>query len=199
MATNILFSGFHITDSQRWRARRYEVPSGNAAAIARGDLVTLLTAGVVEPVSAGDADLILGAVRDVSFVQNGKRIYDTLLPASTTYSPTSRGSRNSSYAWVYDDPTAEYWACCSAHANSDTAAKIYAAVGSNMDIIAGAASTVYRQSGFTLDGNPIAATAQMRILEVRRLPNNNIDGTANFQVRCQINEGFHPFFSAAGI
>lgn len=199
MATNILFSGFHITDSQRWRARRYEVASGFGTNIFRGDLVTLLTAGTLDLVTAGGAPLILGAVRDVSFVQNGKRIYDTLLPSGTTYSPTSRGSRNSSYVWVYDDPTAEYWACCSANANSDTAAKIWAAVGSNMDIIAGAGSTVYRQSGHTLDGNPIAATAQMRVLEVRRLPNNNIDGTANFQVRCQINEGFHPFFSAAGI
>lgn len=199
MPANILFGGFHVTDAQRWRARRYEVVSGFATAIFRGDLVTLVTTGTVDLVTAGGAGLILGAVRDVSFVLNGKRVYDTMLPANTTYTPTSRGSRTASYVWVYDDPTTEYWASVSSNSGTNTAALIYAAVGSNMDIIAGAGSTVYRQSGHTLDGNPIAATAQMRILETRRFPGNAIDGTANFQYRCKINEGFDPAFSAAGI
>jgi hypothetical protein len=199
MVANILFGGFHVTDATRWRARRYELASGFATAVFRGDLMTLVTAGTVDLVTAGGSPLILGAVRDVSFVRNGKREYDTMVPAGTTYTPTTRGSRNSTYVWVYDDPSTEYWASVSSNSGTNTAALIYAAIGSNMDIIAGAGSTVYRQSGHTLDGNPIAATAQMRVLEVRRQPANAIDGTANFQIRCSINEGFHPYFSAAGI
>lgn len=195
---NILKGGFHIVDSTRWRARRYEVASGYATALFTGDLVTLVTAGTVEACTAGGAPLILGAVKTASYVANGQRQDSAYIPASTTYSPTSRGSVNSSYVWVYDAPDAEYWVCVSSNTATDTAAEIYAAVGSNMDIVAGAGSTVYGQSGFTLDGNPIAGTAQCRILEVVRMPGNDLTA-ANFKLRVHINEGFHCFTSAAGI
>ena len=178
--------------------RRYELASGNATAVFPGDLVTLVTAGVVDLVTAGGAPLILGAVAMVSFVLNGVRQYGGFIPASTVYAPTTRGSVNASYVWVYDDPSIEYVACLASNAGTNTAALIYAAVGSNMDIVANAGSTVYRTSGHQLDGNPIAGTAQMRILEVLRDPANDLT-SANARVVCMINEGFHPFTSGAGI
>jgi hypothetical protein len=67
-----------------------------------------------------------------------------------------------------------------------------------MDLVATAGSTVYRCSGYTLDGNPIAATAQFRINAVRRVPGRTYT-SANLQVKCSVNEGFHAFHSAAGI
>lgn len=178
--------------------RRYELATNNSTAVFAGDLVTLVTAGVVDLVTAGGAGLILGAVSHVSYVQNGVRIPAQFVPASTTYTPTARGSVNATYVYVWDDPSIEYVACLASHANTATAALIYAAVGSNMDIVAGAGSTVYGRSGHTLDGNTIAATAQMRILEVLRDPANDLT-SANARVVCMINEGFHAFTSAAGI
>jgi hypothetical protein len=196
---NIVRGGFRPRRNQGYSSpRRYELASGNSTAVFPGDLVTLVTAGVVDLVTAGGAPLILGAVSHVSYVLNGVRQYGPYVPASTTYSPTSRGSANATYVYVHDDPGIEYIACLASHANTATAALIYAAVGANMDIVATAGSTVYGRSGHTLDGNPIAGTAQMRILEVLRDPANDLT-SANARVVCMINEGFHPFTSAAGI
>lgn len=196
---NIVRGGFHPRRSMGISSpRRYELASGNATAVFPGDLVTLVTAGVVDLVTAGGAPLILGAVSHVSYVANGLRVYGPYIPASTTYSPTSRGSINASYVYVWDDPSIEYIANLASNSGTNTAALIYAAVGSNMDIVATAGSTVYGRSGHQLDGNPIAGTAQMRILEVLRNPANDLT-SANAQVVCMINEGFHAFDSQAGI
>jgi hypothetical protein len=194
---NTLFGGFHPVDSNG-RTRRYEVASGFGTAFFAGDVATATTAGVAEIATAGDADLIIGVVKEVEYTLAGKRVRDTYLPASTTYSPTSRGSRTASYVWVYTDPLAEYWVCIDSHADTDTAAEVYAAVNCNMDHVAGAGNTVYRRSGFTLDGNTIEATAQWRVLEVRRCPGNDL-ASVNWMARVCINEGFMPVHSTAGI
>lgn len=196
---NTLRGGFHPVGGHSGRAAtRYEVASSYGTALFRGDIVTLVTAGTVEAATAGGAPLILGAVKEVSYVVSGKRVFDTYLPATTVYSPTARGSVNATYVWVYDDPATEYWVCLASHAGTDTEAEVHATIGANMDLVATAGSTVYRQSGHTLDGNPIAGTAQFRIREIRRIP-GRAPGDANLQVRVAINEGFHPFHSAAGI
>jgi hypothetical protein len=196
---NLLRGGFHPRRSVGIPSPvRYEVASSYGTALFPGDVVTLVTAGTVEACTAGGAPLILGVISHVSYVLNGVRIPGPYIPATTVYSPTARGSINASWVWVWTDPTIEYIACLSSHANTDTAAKIYAAVGSNMDIVATAGSTVYARSGHTLDGNPIAGTAQFRILEVLRDPANDLT-SANARVVCQINEGFGTLNSAAGI
>jgi hypothetical protein len=193
---NVLFGGFKPVLGLQARARRYEVASGNSTAIFRGDVVKADSAGVVDVAAAGNTDLV-GVVKEVEYTLSGKRVRAPYLPASTTYSPTARGSVNASYVWVYDDPAMEYWVCVSSHANTDTEAEVRAALFCNMDITAGAGSTVYGQSGHTLDGAVVAATAQFRILEIRRIPGNDL-AAANFQVRCMINEGFHAFVDTAG-
>lgn len=196
---NLVRGGFHPRrDVGIPSPRRYEVASSYGTALFPGDVVTLLTDGTVAASSAGDAALILGVISHVSYVANSVRVFGSYIPATTIYSPTTRGSINASYVYVWDDPNIEYIACLASHANTNTAAKIYAAVGSNMDLVATAGSTVYGRSGFTLDGNPIAATAQFRILEVLRNPANDLT-SANAQVVVQINEGEMPLESAAGI
>jgi len=197
---NLLKGGFHPRRGLKAtpNPRRYEVASGYGTALFPGDVVTLVTGGTVEAGSAGGAALILGVIAHVSYVSNNKRVYGQFVPASTTYSPTARGSSNATYVYVWDDPSIEYVANLASHANTDTAAKIYAAVGSNMDIVANAGSTVYGRSAHQLDGNPIAGSAQFRILEVLRTPSNDL-ATANAQVACMINEGFHVFTSLTGI
>lgn len=196
---NILRGGFHPRRGLKAtpNPRRYEVASSYGTALFPGDVVDLVTAGVVQASAAGNTTM-LGVIAHVSYVSNNKRIYGQYVPATTVYSPTARGSSNATYVYVWDDPSIEYIANLASHANTATAALIYAAVGSNMDLVATAGSTVYGRSGHQLDGNPIAATAQFRILEVLRTPANDL-ASANAQVVCMINEGFHAFTSAAGI
>lgn len=196
---NILRGGFRPKYPAKCKGpRRYEVASSFGTAIFVGDMMTLVTAGVVEPVTAGGAPLVLGAVAAVSYVSGGRRQYGTYIPATTVYSPTSRGSYNASYAWVWDEPDIEYIVSVAAHANTNTAALVYAALGSNMDMVATAGDTVYAHSGHTLDGNPIAGTAQFRLTEILRDPAQDL-ASGNWKAVCQINEGFHAFTSAAGI
>lgn len=197
--SNLVRGGFHPRRSGTIPSpRRYEVASGYATALFPGDVVTLLTDGTIAASTAGDAALILGVISHVSYQGTLGRVYGPYIPASTTYTPTTRGSIQASYAYVWDDPDIEYVACLASHANTNTAAKIYAALGSNMDLVAGAGSTVYGRSGFTLDGNPIAGTAQFRIVEILRDPANDLT-SANARVVCQINEGIGSLESAAGI
>lgn len=197
--SNIVRGGFHPRrDVGIPSPRRYEVASSYGTALFPGDVVTLLTDGTVAAVAAGDAALILGVISHVSYQGTLGRVFGPYIPATTVYAPTTRGSIQASYAYVWDDPNIEYIACLASNANTNTAAKIYAALGSNMDIVAGAGSTVYGRSGHTLDGNPIAGTAQFRILEVLRNPANDLT-SANAQVVCQINEGELPLESPAGI
>lgn len=192
---NIIRGGFHPRRGLRAipQVRRYEVASSNATAVFPGDAVDLVTAGVVQPASAGGT--VLGVVAHVSYVSNNKRVYGQFIPVTTVYSPTARGSSNASYAYVWDDPSIEYVTSVNV---ATTAALNYAGVGANMDLSAGAGSTVYGRSGHLLDGTYVAATAQFRILEMLRNPVNDL--TSQYQqVVCMINEGFHPFFSPAGI
>lgn len=200
--SNILRGGFRPRRPGMYGVRRYEVVSNNATAVFPGDFVTLTTAGVVQPSTAGDTALLLGAVACVTYVSAlNRRVYGSYIPANTTYTPSTRYSKNASYAWVWDDPTIEYVASVSSNAATDTLAEIAAAIGSNMDLVAGAGDTVYARSGYTLDGNPIAGTAQFRILEVLRDPANDLSSSsqANWKVVCMINEGIHAFDSGAGI
>ncbi len=176
------------------RPRRYEVASGNTLAIFAGDWVDLVTAGVVYPSSAATS-LPLGVVAQCSYVTNNTRVFSNYVPASTVYTPTTRGSANTTYVWVWDDPSIEYVMDV---AVATTAALNYAGVGANMDLLATAGSTVYGRSGHQLDGSYIAATAQFRILEILRRADNDLT-SLNQKVVCRVNEGFDPFLSPAGI
>ena len=197
MATNILRGGFHPRRGigQVARPRRYEVANNNTLAIFSGDVVTITTAGVAYPTTAGDTDLALGVVAHTSYWGTLGRIYSNYIPAATTYTPTTRGSIQSSYVWVWDDPSIEYIADMNV---GTTAALNYAGVGSNVDLLATAGSTVYGRSGHLLDGTYVAGQAQFRIVEMLR--NSGNDLTLQYQkVVCRINEGSDPFLSLAGI
>lgn len=193
---NVLFGGFHPVDMTRSRARRYHVASNPGTGLFRGDVLTIATTGLVAPAAAGNTDLV-GVMKEAEYTSSGKRIRNSYLPSGTTYSGGSFGT-DESWVWVWDDPNNEYYVCVDTNTSTDTAAEWEAAIGSNMDITAGAGSTTYRVSGHTLDGSPIAGSAQFRILEVVRRPNRSLTA-ANLHVRVCINEGFHAFTDGSGI
>lgn len=195
--SNIVRGGFHPRRGLKsvMSPRRYEVASGYGTALFPGDLVTLVAAGTIQAAAAGSGTII-GAIAHCSFVATtGFRVYGQYIPATTTYTPTARGSLNASYVYVWDDPSIEYIASVKV---ATTAALNYAGVGANMAIAVDAGDTVYGRSGHKLDGTYVAGDAQMRILEMLRAPQNDL--TSQYQqVVCMINDGFHPFFSNAGI
>lgn len=199
--SNILRGGFRPKNPGVKGPRRYEVDSGFGTAVFPGDVVTLVTAGTVQPASAAGADLILGVVAYCSFVSNSVRVYGSEIPASTTYTPSTRGSKNASYAWVWDDPNIEYIASVASNAATNTLATVLASVGANMDITATAGSTIYHRSGHVLDGNPLTTLHRFRILDILRDPVQDISSASqsNWKAVCTINAGFHPYYSSAGI
>lgn len=180
--------------------RRYEIASGYASNLFPGDMVTLVTAGVIQVGVAGAGNLLLGSIASITYVDaNGLRVYGGYWPANTTYSPTARGSKNAAYAWVWDDPDIEYEAMVGASdSSSNTAALAYAAVGATMGLLATAGDTIYRRSNHSLDGVAASSAGQFRILEMERNPANDLTA-ANYRVVCQIDQGMHVFETAAGI
>lgn len=192
---NVLQGGFWPCDAKKFKPRRREVASGYATSLFPGDLVLADTAGVITAVT-GSGSLVLGAIAAVSYVDaTGRRVYGGYIPANTTYSPTSRGSRTASYAWVWEEPDIEYFAMV----NSATGAALaYAGVFANMNVQLTAGDTIYKMSNHQLDGTFVAGNAQMRIHELLRSPVNDLT-SVNYIARCSINQGFHPYFSNAGV
>jgi hypothetical protein len=194
--SNIARGGFRPLHPGMHKARRYEVDSNFGTAIFPGDVVTLVTAGTVQPASAGGADLILGVVSACTFVQSGVRVYGSHIPANTVYSPSTRLSKNASYAYVWDDPEIEYVASVS---GTNTAATVAAMIGANADILATAGDTIYRRSNHQIDGASVTTgTLRFRILDILRDPAQDLT-SANWRAIVKINEGFDPMFSQAGI
>lgn len=194
---NIIRGGFKPRSGGILGARRYEVDSSYGTALFPGDAVTLVTAGTVQALSAGGADLFLGVIAAASYISNSRRVYG-YIPATTVYSPTSRGSKNASYVWVWDDPNLEFIASVSSNSATNTAALAYASLGANCDITAGAGDTIYARSGHTLDGNAGTGTLRFRIVDMLRDPAQDL-ASANWKAVVRINEGFHSFHSLAGI
>lgn len=200
--SNLIRGGFRPRFPGIRGPRRYEVDSGYGTALFPGDVCTLVTAGTVQAASAGGADLILGVISHLTYVSSfNRRVYGSYVPASTTYSPTTAGSKNATYAWVWDDPLIEYIASVSSNAATDTKAEVLAAIGANCDIAVGAGDTNYSRSGHTLDGAVNTGTLRFRILDILRDPAQDISSASqsNWKAICMIDEGFHPFYSAAGI
>jgi hypothetical protein len=197
---NFLQGGFSAKYPGKLKnARRYEIASGYNTNLFPGDACTLVTAGTVQVAVAGAGNLILGIVAAITYVDaNNLRVYGGYWPANTTYSPTARGSKNSAYAWVWDDPDTEWTAQVAADASSNTPALAYAAVGATMGLQANAGDVVYRRSNHQLDGVAAATAGQFRILEIIRDPVNDLT-SVNYRVNCQVDQGSHVFETAAGI
>lgn len=194
----------HVTNGKGFvpAPRKFEVASSYGTALFTGDVVQLATDGTLaigSPTGANPAVLV-GVVAYVSYVTGGKRINDTYLPASTVYSPTSRGSATASWAFVWDDPLIIYSAsmAASAVANHDTQAEIFEFQGNNMDFVATAGSTTYKASGHELSGTIVeGGTANFRILGVDE--EIGVDPTlANARFLVQFNESLSPVTNTTG-
>lgn len=206
MANN-LRGGFRPIESGRYKTQKLSVASGYTPAnscpgIAVGEVVEVVTAGTLEIVDAGaaDAGLLFGVVKSVSFIGgDGRRVYGGVLPAGHTFTGNANITNpNAPWVEVFMDPDMEFEACV---VGGTTNALAYAGLQANMDLSVTSATTVsttYRESLRTLDGTYVAGTAQFRILDILRAPNNDVTSTF-YRVRVGINEGSHRYLSLAGI
>lgn len=137
MANNNAPYGFQIIGRQdgvspNWSRRKYPILYSYSTAIAAGDLVKMnATTGNVERSAAGES-LALGVVDQFEW-------YDTAAK-QTVYRPlwpgTQAAASGSAYAWVYDDPNAEF------EVQASSTVVTAAEVGENADIVATAPSSI---------------------------------------------------------
>lgn len=138
--------------------RAYSVDASNATAIFRGDALTLEADGNVTPAAAGG--VVLGICEGI------KLDPDTLATEHPGYLPASTAGT----VLVRVGPNAMY----EVQEDSDSANLALTDVGANIDLVAGAGSTVSGVSGHELDSDSATAagSAQFRIIgKVDRVDN----------------------------
>lgn len=149
--------------------REYNVDSSNATAIFRGDFVTLESDGNVAPAAAGG--IVLG-------VCVGPVVSRTV-PA--TEHPGYLPATTAGKVLVAVGPDVLY----EVQEDSDTSNLALTDVGANIDIIAGAGSTVTGVSAHELDSSSVTAagSAQLRIVGLKAAPDNAVGTNAKWVVR----------------
>jgi hypothetical protein len=145
-----------------------EVANNYGTALGVGDVLAAATDGTVTVAAASQNGALLGYATGFSYVVSGKREYKNYLPANTTFSPTTVGSRNASLVeFIPATPDV----ICAVQATAATNTTIAAWVGtiqSNADLTAGTPDATTGQSTFSLDATTVATTtANFRIVGIR--------------------------------
>jgi len=155
------------------RANEYRIADDYATAIFAGDLVKLVAGGGIEVAAAGDR--VLGVFQGCHFVNDsGEQVFNKYWPAAQSV----QGSYG--YAYVYDDPNIVF----RAQADGAVAA---ADVGQLADMISThAGSTGTGRSGQEVNSTTGTGTAQLRILDLVKDPENAWG--ANVELEVQIYE-----------
>ena len=162
------------------RANKYTIASGLAENIFTGDLVILISTGLLTPHTATEVNNI-GVFAGVSYTaSDGSYVYSQYWPTGT--------SATNIIAYVYDDPYIVYRV-----QSAGTTAQTN--IGNCADVVAGAGSTTTGQSGFEISGTMAAGTATCKILGLWDSPDNAFGANAIMEVL--INE--HILKDGAGI
>jgi len=198
---NIKRNGFWpvdtITSSHNVHVRRHEVASSNSTAIFTGDALISVAGGTVLPTTAGGG--VSGVAHGVSYVTGGKRISAKYVPASTTYSPTARGSENATYCLLYDDPGTTFEGNLSAALTSSA----YQYIHQNINMTIGTTSITTGISAHLLDQTSVTtATADFRIIQLSDIRADEDVTAADQHALVQMNRaqaGANPFLTVTGV
>lgn len=176
--------------------RTYYVPVGNATALFFGDPVNIVpnTAdanGVPAVViaAAGSTGQILGSFCGIS--NNAGMLTIPLLQNQTPYLP----ALTAAYVYVSDDPFLLYMA----QEDSAGGSMVVGAGGGNVNLIAGAGSTVTNFSGWQLDSSSLDqngsdSTLQMRIIQGLQQVDNAVGvASTNGKWLVKVNQGLSAF------
>jgi hypothetical protein len=156
-------------------ARHYAVPATDATPLFIGDPVVIVagsdTSGLpsVTRATAGASNRITGVV--IGF-----------RPSATIIANGYRAASTLEYAIVADDP--ELLFEVQESAATDGAALTAAAMGKNVNLLAGSGSAATKLSGFKIDSTTAATTntLQLRIIQLQRKADNALGANANWLV-----------------
>jgi len=181
-----------------------EVANNYGTALFQGDILIQVSDGTVAQAAASNNGLLAYVAMGFSYVIDNKRQAKKYLPANTTFSPTTVGSRTAS--WVECMPLTPNLIMevdGNAAAPTPTVAGVIGLIGENCDLATTTGDTVYGQSTMTLDlSTHNTTTANFRIFGIPEYPEGNflnMDPTASrfkFLVTC--NEGFWPPYTTSG-
>jgi len=162
------------------RANKYTIASGLAENIFKGDLVILISTGLLTPHTATETNNI-GVFAGVSYTaSDGSYVYSEYWPTGTVATDI--------IAYVYDDPQTIFKVQSAGSPDQTN-------IGNCADVVAGAGSTTTGQSGFELSGTMAAGAASCKILSLVDSPENAFGANAVMEVL--INE--HLLKDSAGI
>ena len=186
-----------------------EIANNYGTAIGRYDVLAAVSDGTVAAAATTDNGKLIGIANAFSYVINGRREFRPLVPANTTFSPTTVGSRNASLVQYYPltgDLILEVDG--NAAAPTPTNAGVIGLIGENCDLVAAAPNATTGVSGYLLDlSTHNTTTFNFRIVGIRGaytleggldLTDNDVTLTrAKFLVTC--NEGLLPPYTTTGV
>lgn len=208
---NVLKGGFRVvgtmSGSELPKPMIRPVANNYGTALGIYDVVAQTTDGTIIVGAAATAGAIIGVATGFSYVTGGKRVLSNYLPASTTFSPTTVGSKNESLVeFIPLTPDVVCEVQCDDATTATTIAGYNALVGENCDIAAGTANSTTGISGQLLDiSTHTTATANFRIVAIPGydLVTNqqiwNDPASIYFSLRVICNESLWPTGTATGV
>lgn len=182
-----------------------EVANNYGTALGVGDVLAAATDGTVT-VAGTTAGVIIGYATGFSYVTGGKRTYSNYLPANTTFSPTTVGSRNASLVEFTPATPDVICAVQATAATFTTIANWVSVLQENCDLTAGTPDANTGQSTFSLDVSTHAtATFNFRVIGIRGYSlaglelGQNDPSVIRFEVLVVCNESLWPIGTATGV
>lgn len=192
-------------------AKVREVANNYGTAIGTGDIIKALSDGTVAAAANTDTAVMCGVVTGCSYVINGKRELKPVIPASTTFSPTTVGSSNASLV-QFIPLTADLIMEVDANDGTTftTLAGYIGVINENCDLVTGTPDATTGQSAYALNISSHNTTAKnFRVVDIRGnytlqngLLQNLMDNdytVTRFKLLVTLNQGFFPPFTTSGV
>lgn len=152
-----------------------ELASGYGTAVAPGDVIIQVSDGTVA--IAGATDEPFGIVTAVSYVLSGKRTPALVIPASTSFTPSTVGSVAASYVtFIPTIPSVNFFEVDADDGTTfTTIATQISALGENCSTTTGTPDATTGTSGFSLDISTHAVTESLvwRIVDIVKRSDND--------------------------
>jgi hypothetical protein len=170
--------------------RHIKIASGFASNIFNGDLVSVVTAGVVEKFTGTTSGSPVGVFVGCSFTNPTTKqlTFAQNWPAGTVAADA--------VAYVVDDPSALF-SVVSTDGSGDVTPVARAVIGSNLSLVQGAGSTITGNSGVSVLGSSTAITATLPIRVVDVVPETATDADEFVELIVKIN--IHQYNNTTGV
>jgi len=172
--------------------RQFKIASGYAANLFNGDLVKLVTAGVVEKDTGTTAATPVGVFLGCSYTDPTLKykLFSQYWPTGTVASDA--------VAYVCDDPNALF-KVASVSGTTVVAGYGRALIGSNVSLVQNAGDAVTGNSAVAILGSSSATTNSLPIRIIDVVPDTATGADAFVEFIVKINAGMHQYNNATGV